>query len=209
MSTSIASWQRIWKELGASSVDDNLYHRLMACWNETHRRYHTLQHLSELLASFAAVRHHAQRPAEVELALWFHDAFYDPRRDDNELLSAQWARASVLQAGLPPDMADRVHGLVMATRHDAASEGTDAQLLVDIDLSILGADPVRFDESDRQIRDEYAHVPDEEFRLGRSRILSGFLARPRLYSTEHFHAALEQRARENLQRALARLTARA
>lgn len=205
MSASLASsWLRTWQELGAPAPE-GLYERLMGCWNENHRQYHTVQHLRECLAQFAAVRHEAKRPAEIELALWFHDAFYDPRRDDNELLSAKWARSSVLQAGLPEDVADRVHALVMATRHEAVPEDADAQLLIDVDLSILGAEAERFDQSDEQIRAEYAHVPDEEFRQGRKRILSGFLARPRLYSTEYFHAALEQRARDNLRRALARL----
>jgi predicted metal-dependent HD superfamily phosphohydrolase len=200
-----ASWLRMWQELGAKAVDEGLYERLMACWNESHRRYHTTHHLRECLQHFAEVRDQAQHPAEVELALWFHDAFYDPRRKDNELLSADWARQSVLQAGLPPEVGDRVHALVMATRHDAVPAQPDAQLLVDIDLAILGAEPKRFDESDQQIRAEYAHVPDQEFRVGRARILNSFLARPRLYSTPHFYAALEQRARANLRRAVARL----
>lgn len=201
-----ASWLRMWQELGAAAVDEGLYARLMASWNEAHRRYHTAQHLRVCLQHFAEVRNQAQRPAEVELALWFHDAIYDPRRKDNELLSADWACRSVLQAGLPPEVGDRVHALVMATCHDAAPTDADAQLLVDIDLAILGAEPERFDEFDQQIRAEYAHVPDEQFRTGRARILNGFLGRPRLYSTPHFCAALEQRARANLRRAVARLT---
>jgi predicted metal-dependent HD superfamily phosphohydrolase len=55
------------------------------------------------------------------------------------------------------------------------------------------------------VRAEYAHVPAADYCAGRRAILQGFLARPRLYSTEYFHARLEQRARENLCRALERL----
>jgi predicted metal-dependent HD superfamily phosphohydrolase len=205
MSVDLSSWRAVWQELGARSADEALYEELIACWSETHRRYHTLQHLRECMARFDPVRGMARCPAEVELGLWFHDAFYDPRRSDNEERSADWARESVLRAGLPAEVAERVHALVMATRHEAAPSDPDAQLLVDVDLSILGADAARFDESDRQIREEYAHVPEEEFRAGRRRILGEFLARPRLYSTERFYSALEARARENLQRALARL----
>jgi predicted metal-dependent HD superfamily phosphohydrolase len=93
----------------------------------------------------------------------------------------------------------------MATGHHAVPTDPDAQLLVDIDLWILGADPRRFDESDAQVRQEYAHVPDRQFREGRSRVLRRFLDRPRLYSTDRFHSTLETRARENLRRALERL----
>jgi predicted metal-dependent HD superfamily phosphohydrolase len=205
MSTSLRSWLKPWHELGAHAADEVLYERLIAGWSEEHRRYHTLQHLRECLAQFEAARSSAQRPGEIELALWFHDAFYDPRRADNEERSAHWARVSVLQAGLSAETADRVQSLVMATRHATSPADTDAQLLVDIDLAILGAEPERFDEYDAQIRAEYAHVLDEEFREGRRRILNGFLARPRLYCTRHFYSMLEARARENLHRAVARL----
>jgi predicted metal-dependent HD superfamily phosphohydrolase len=77
--------------------------------------------------------------------------------------------------------------------------------MVDIDLSILGAEAARFGESDEQIRREYAHVGEDDWRTGRRRVLRGFLDRPRLYGTERFHSMLEQRARDNLARALERL----
>ena len=200
------TWRLAWEELGAHA-DHDLYLKLKAAWNEPHRHYHTLTHLSECIHHFEAIRPLAKRPAEIMLALWFHDAVYDPARKDNEQRSAQWARDSVLAAGLPAETAGRIHSLVMATQHDVAvATDIDSQLLVDIDLSILGAEPARFDESSEQIRQEYAHVPEVEYRSGRSTVLGGFLARPRLYHTAHFHDLLEERARENLRRALERLS---
>lgn len=198
-------WQRSWRELGRPAADETLFRRLVDCWSEPHRHYHTPQHLSECLDLFERVRRNARRPAEIELALWFHDAFYDPTRNDNEERSARWARDSMLEAGLPAETADRLHALVMATRHEAAPEDADAQLLVDVDLAILGSDAKRFDESDEQIRREYAHVPEDEYRAGRRRVLGEFLARPRLYSTDYFYSRYERQARENLARTLARL----
>ncbi len=76
---------------------------------------------------------------------------------------------------------------------------------MDVDLAILGSDAGRFHESDEQIRLEYAHVPEHEYRAGRRRVLGEFLARPRLYSTDYFYSRYERQARENLSRALARL----
>ena len=207
MTSGWPGWRDTWQELGVGSADERLYERLIACWAEPHRRYHTLHHLRECLDTFDEVRGQAQRPGEIGLALWFHDAFYDPRRPDNEERSAQWARDAVLKAGLVPDIADRVHALVMATRHEAVPDEPDARLLVDVDLASLGADASRFDNDDQQIRAEYAHVPETEYRAGRCRVLGNFLARPRLYSTDYFHAALEDRARDNLRRAIARLSA--
>jgi predicted metal-dependent HD superfamily phosphohydrolase len=202
----LANWQRLWGELGATAANGGLMNQLVAAWGEGHRRYHTLQHLRECLAHFEAASMLARRPAEVELAIWFHDAVYDARRDDNEERSADWARDSVIAAGCDAQVAERVHALVMATRsHEAVGDDPDTRLLLDIDLAILGAAPARFDEYERQVRLEYAHVDDEAWRNGRARVLRGFLERPRLYVTDAFRDALEVRARENLARSLAGL----
>lgn len=204
MSVTLAGWQRVWEELGAQGNQQALFNQLIASYSERHRHYHTLQHLRECLQSLEAARTLAQRPAEVELALWFHDAVYDVHRDDNEERSAEWAAMAVRNAGLQDAVAQRVHALVMATKHKALPAGIDAQVLVDVDLAILGAAEARFDESDMQIRREYAHVPEATFREGRCRVLRSFLERPRLYATEAFHQALEERARRNLARAIRR-----
>jgi predicted metal-dependent HD superfamily phosphohydrolase len=95
----------------------------------------------------------------------------------------------------------------MATRHTAVPGGTDAGILVDIDLSILGAAPERFDQYERQVREEYAWVPDFLFRRERKAILKEFLARPRIFSTTHFRDRYEQQARSNIERSLERLDA--
>ena len=208
MTPSPDAWGRAWRDLGAETVDPSLHGTLLACWREPHRHYHTEQHLRECLEQLDAARDDAERPAEVALALWFHDAIYDPQAVDNERRSAEWARQSVLRAGLPDAVAQRIASLVLATQHGAISPGPDpdAELLLDIDLSILGAPPVRFDEYERQVRAEYAHLDEASWRAGRARVLQAFLNRPRLYATERFHAAREAQARANLAQSLGRLS---
>lgn len=201
-------WRRLWGELGAREIPLGLFNQLVAAYSQPHRRYHTLQHLRECLDHFDAAASLARRPAEVELALWFHDAVYDPARDDNEALSAGWAARSMEAAGCDAAAASRVRELVLATHGHAETDDPDTALLLDIDLAILGTAPERFAEYERQVRAEYAHVPDEDFRVGRERVLAGFLARPRLYLTEPYRAALEERARANLAASLAALRAR-
>ena len=200
MDTFLTSWQRAWTGIGAVGEGGTLFAQLMAAYAEPQRHYHTQQHLGECLSAFDAARALAERPDEVELALWFHDAIYDIKGHDNEQRSADWARTALVDAGVVADIADRVHALVMATRHTAVPSGRDEQLLVDIDLSILGAERPRFDEYEQQIRKEYAYVPGFLFRRKRREILKGFLDRPAIYSTPHFHASLEAKARDNLQR---------
>jgi predicted metal-dependent HD superfamily phosphohydrolase len=206
MTISGESWRRLWTELEADTIDGGVFNQLVAAYSERHRHYHTLQHLRECLAHCDAAASLALRPAEVELALWFHDAIYDPQRADNEERSAEWAWRSILAAGCAEEVAQRVQSMVLATRaHEASGGITDTQLLLDIDLAILGAAPARFAEYGNQIRAEYAHVPDDEFRTRRAQVLSAFLWRPRIYTTGAFHDALEHRARENLAMALAEL----
>jgi predicted metal-dependent HD superfamily phosphohydrolase len=178
----------------------------MAAYAEPHRRYHTTQHLQELFALVDALHGVPGTTAELELALWFHDASYDPRRTDNEEQSAAWARSELLNAGLSLERVQQVSELILATKHaDSPASGTEAQLLVDIDLSILGARAERFAEYEQQVREEYSWVPELSFRSARRDLLARFLARPTLYATDACRVRFEHQARLNLTAALAAL----
>ena len=199
------AWQSTWRRLGLKAPQDDLLARLVARWAEPHRKYHTLQHLRECLALFEGDHALAAYPGEVAIALWFHDAIYDTSRHDNEALSAAWACQVLLQAGASAEAIERVHALIMATRHSQVPATADEQLLVDIDLAILGAAPARFDDYERQIRAEYGFVPEAVFRARRGEILRGFLARPALFSTPTYVARFESVARANLAEAITAL----
>lgn len=203
--TSLAAWSAVWTRLGLASPDEALYGQLLVCYAQPHRRYHTRQHLDECFVHLAQVRQWAERPDEIEIALWFHDAVYDTSRHDNEEKSADWARTAVLSEGIAADVADRIHALVMATRHHAQPIGHDTALLIDIDLGILGAAPDRFAEYEAQVRQEYAWVPAWVYRRERRKVLQGFLNRPCIYVTPHFQAVYEAQARDNLRHSLAAL----
>jgi len=198
----ISRWNRLWSALGAAYADETLFRNITSKYNEPHRKYHTLRHLEECLSHLDEVQHLAVRPAEIELALWFHDAIYDVRRHDNEELSAEWARASAEAASLPAEVCDRVHDLVLVTRHNADPKSADEAILTDIDLSILGAAPQRFDEYETSIREEYNWVPRLVFDFKRRSILDGFRRRGPLFRTVHFAERFGLQARENLERSL-------
>ncbi|MBW8778412.1 MAG: N-methyl-D-aspartate receptor NMDAR2C subunit [Burkholderiales bacterium] len=200
-----SQWETAWHDLGLPVPASHVLAALLSRWAEPHRKYHTLQHLEECLALFESERSLAEHPGEVAIALWFHDAVYDTSRHDNESASAQWARQVLLEAGADVVVADRVHGLIMATRHSEVPSTPDARLLVDIDLAILGGEPARFAEYERQIRDEYGFVPEPVFRDKRAQILRGFLQRPAIFATPAFAGRFGQRARANLARAIAQL----
>ncbi len=182
-----------------------LLQQLWDRYTEPDRAYHNVLHISETYSALAECRERVERWQEVELALWFHDAVYDTHRHDNEERSAAWARAELLTGGAEDDVAARVHALVLATKHNAPPDGNDARLLVDADLSILAAPPDRFATYERQIRKEYAWVPDREFREARERFLRGMLARPSIYSDSAMRERHEAHARRNIEESLRRV----
>ena len=202
---SLERWQYAWRELGAATGSDDLYDQLVACYSEPHRKYHTIQHLNECLTHLESVCSLANHPDEVEMALWFHDAIYDTSRKDNEKRSAEWARDSVLAVGVSREKADRIYELIMATMHNAAPSGKDAEVLIDIDLGILGAEASRFDDYEVQVREEYSWVPESLYRAARRKVLEQFVSREWIYSTEPFRNKYEAQARDNIARSLARL----
>ena len=99
-------------------------------------------------------------------------------------------------------VAVRVLSLVLATKHSVKPEFADEQLIVDVDLSVFASSVERFAEYESQIRAEYSFVDPEVFRTKRREILLGFLSRPRIFFTDHFHRTSEQRARKNIQSAI-------
>lgn len=195
------AWQRAWKATGLLPPANAMLEAVLAAYAEPQRHYHTQQHLGECLALLETARHMAHHPGEVELALWFHDAVYDPQGKGNEARSADWACRALAEAGGEVVVQERVRTLIMATCHDAVPLDQDACLLVDIDLGILGAEEKRFAEYDRQVRAEYRWVPGWLYRRKRKEVLTGFLDRASIYSTDHFRDRFEAQARLNLRQA--------
>jgi predicted metal-dependent HD superfamily phosphohydrolase len=199
-------WREAWSLLGVGTPEAGVLNALLASYGDPARSYHTLQHLEECFMRWSEAQSLATRAGEVLVALWFHDAVYDTHATDNEQKSAEWAVEVIGTAGGSVPQSERVRDLILATRHAASPSPGDAALIVDIDLSILGAPAARFDEYEEQVRREYAWVPEPVFKATRARILAEFLARPSIFTTAHFATRYETAARENLSRSLARLT---
>src|SRR5579871_1864276 len=194
-------WQQLWLTIRANGDALAWYDRLRSTYAAPGRCYHGQQHVVDCLAEFDAARGLAKQPEEVELALWFHDAIYDATAADNEERSAALAKECLEWAGRA-DLGRTVAALVMATKLHNATAGTDAALVVDVDLSILGQDERRFAEYEAGIRAEYSWVAQKVFNAKRAEILQGFLKRQRIYATEHFWRKYEVQARRNLERAI-------
>ncbi|MGH3356507.1 MAG: HD domain-containing protein [Nocardioidaceae bacterium] len=187
---------------------DELRARLAGRYREPHRRYHDLRHLQEVLQTVDELSPAAEDVEAVRWAAWFHDAVYDVRRDDNEERSAVLAEAELSARGCAAVLVAEVARLVRLTRHHRTDDGdANGSVLCDADLRILAADPWRHAEYVLDVRAEYSHVRDEDFRAGRTAILRALLDADRIYRTESAHARWEHRARSNIRAELDELEA--
>lgn len=196
MRTSHDHWTPLWHRLGAAGDSPTWHARLSAAYAEPQRAYHTLQHLDECLRIFDEAKADGlmTRPDIVEMALWFHDAVYDPKSSENEALSSQMA----VEALGDTELAREVARMIMVTKSHTPDDGLDDAWIIDIDLAIFAQATERVLEYERQIRQEYDWVPEEVYREKRMEILRRFLERERIYQTEWARHRFESNARENI-----------
>jgi predicted metal-dependent HD superfamily phosphohydrolase len=173
---------------------------LVAAYLQPARQYHTLEHIAQLLRQLEEHGDAVLDRDAVALAIMFHDAVYDPVRQDNELQSAALAQARLTSLACEEALVAKVVRFIKATQHGQAFDigDPDLALLLDLDLSTLAAAAKDYSDYAKAIRREFAHVPDALYRRGRRQILEGFLARERIYRTEPLRALWEERARANI-----------
>ncbi|GAA0482809.1 hypothetical protein Ade02nite_66120 [Paractinoplanes deccanensis] len=197
---------------GATAADDDLDAAggyLLTRWSEPQRHYHTVAHLTAVLAVVDRHAELAPHPERVRLAAWMHDAVYDPRAlgDANERDSAEFAAGLLVTLGVPEEAAAEVARLVGLTAGHATEENDlDGELLCDADLAVLAGDDQAYAAYTAAIRDEYAHVPDDDFRAGRAQVLKALLELPSIYRLAPLREQWEARARANLEREFTSLT---
>ncbi|WUH93021.1 hypothetical protein OG900_24830 [Streptomyces sp. NBC_00433] len=202
----LAEWNELLRRCqGAAAGPDDApdpapYGReLLERWGEPQRRYHTVDHLSDVLARATELTAYADDPDTVALAVWFHDAVYRPDRSENEQRSADLARRALAEAGVDADRTSEVVRLVLLTvTHDPAPGDADGEVLCDADLAVLAGDPASYAAYAAAVRDEYAFVPDADFRSGRAAVLRQLLDLPHLFRTPYGQQHWERTARRNL-----------
>lgn len=176
-------------------------------YSEPHRHYHTLEHVVSMLRLYREMveRGHFVADEAIELAIWYHDAVYDPQRSDNEERSV-WLLEEVGKDGeLGDDGEDvaRACEMVLATKdHGKADADPATALFLDLDLAVLGSSPSEYARYQEGIRLEYRHLDSEAYVRGRTAVVERFLSRLGIFHTSVFADRFEARARENLEREL-------
>ena len=184
-----------------ASLADLAFEEISRHYASPGRFYHTLDHIRDVVDRVETHAAHTRNLNAVKLAAWLHDVIYDSRASDNEELSAAYAQELCKKLSIPDG--PLVASLILKTKTHDAGNDPDAQVLTDADLAILGTSDWAYRDYADKIRQEYAWVPENDYRLGRTRALQRFLARPKIF---HLLEDLEEPARRNTMAEITRLT---
>ncbi|OGP92616.1 MAG: hypothetical protein A2Z19_07630 [Deltaproteobacteria bacterium RBG_16_54_18] len=194
----LSRWDNLFNRIGCNKNPEEQFHRLVKAYSEKHRAYHNLNHIEQCLNEFDQLKYYLDLPDLVEIAIWYHDAIYNTRSDRNEEESALIAENELNSLGIIEEPIKTVHDLILSTKHNDEPKNSDSKYLIDIDLSILGANTNIFQEYEKNIRKEFKWVPKYLFQKKRGEVLKSFLRRKHIFYTELFRKKYEYQARINI-----------
>jgi predicted metal-dependent HD superfamily phosphohydrolase len=200
------AWETLCSRYSAdTALVTQLWEELEQAYTSKGRYYHTLDHLAYMLQLAEEHKPNARRNDLLRFAIFYHDIVYSSTRSDNEEKSAAIAEKHLARLGLGSADIAFVKEMILATKvHQQQSDDT-LNLLLDLDLAILGADDEKYEAYSQAVRQEYGLYPDIIYKPGRRKVLQHFLDQPNIYKTSIFKQKYEAKARLNLQRELKRL----
>ena len=155
------------------ALADRTFEDVCKHYAEPGRFYHTLDHVQAMLETVESIGSYARNLNAVKLATWLHDVIYDSRASDNEERSADYAERLCEEFSIPDGRL--VASLILKTKTHDAGDDPDAQVLLDADLAILGASEPVYRAYAEKIRQEYAWVPEPDYRQGQTASLAEVL----------------------------------
>lgn len=213
--TAILCWQELEHCHKTSALE-----ALKSGYSSPQRVYHGWEHIEDLLRKLEVFHSLASRLDLIKSTVFWHDAVYQFHHDDGTLRPdsenvADSARLFLQYSEHTSVERDAIEDMIMATAEHMGElhsspeyypgYSKDRDLLLDLDLSGLGASWNHFCRMEEKIRREFAWVAEEDFRKGRGDILKKLLAKPSLYRRGETYALWEQSARSNLARRMAEL----
>jgi len=212
-------WEALWcyerLDAAARAHAEQWFARLTgtSSYGGADRHYHNLDHLVHGLCEIRVWAANTQAdPADADIvkqAFWFHDAEYGhgAQTPSNEEASAQlW-----FSSGLAQNMDDAAQ-LIRSTDHfqEASISHRLKDIMLGVDLAILGQDDEVYGNYADAIRREYLHLPDAEYRQQRGGALAHLCRKAQagqLFADAWFADQYNERAIANMQREMAVLAA--
>jgi predicted metal-dependent HD superfamily phosphohydrolase len=149
------------------------YNVLLAMWNESHRAYHTQNHLLDLIEQIDENKSQYQSQKDYDkmiLCALFHDCVYDPMRNDNEEKSAEFFLNCCQEKN--QDILD-IKQMILDTKTHEATTPLSEKFNV-LDMNIVERDFNQLLEWEKGIREEYKAYGDM-YKMGRIQFLESLL----------------------------------
>ena len=213
----LPAYVRSVRALGASAPVEDIGQSgkaLIEMWSSPDRHFHNLKHAINMLARVDELADESHDPDMIRMATWYHGCVFSSaseqtyRRNggEDEVASAAYAAGDLHGLGLPDATVDRICALILNLKHHSLPHNDiDALALNDADLGTLAVEPQQYKRYRRMVREEYAHIPVEDYLRARLTIITRLLDREMLFSSP-LGQRWERPARQNLQAEKQRLT---
>jgi len=180
------------------------------CWSEIEKRYsgkkrfyHNLTHLEHMLLELKFIKEQAVDLDSILFSVYYHDIVYDASKSNNEEESAKFLEKALRNTSF--EKVEECKNQIIATQKHENSDDMDVNILLDIDMAILGQSWDVYEAYCQKIRKEYSIYPDFLYKKGRKKALKSFLEQKRIFKTDFFNEKYENTARENISKELATL----
>uniref|UniRef100_A0A0R3RGG7 DUF1524 domain-containing protein n=1 Tax=Elaeophora elaphi TaxID=1147741 RepID=A0A0R3RGG7_9BILA len=212
-SLEVALFER-WNNLAsglASDVKEKWWKHLSNIYND--RAFHNLKHLNDMFLLFDEYKHKLQEPTATAFAIFFLHAVYDPKHSNNAEQSAELLQQFLAEATTIDPENYSATLILKSGKHctdahlttDAYGE-EDIHFLLDFDVAFLGVGHVEYDVHCSNIRKEYDHLNDEEYRRQKLKVLKLFMRIPNIYATQELRERFEAQARLNVTKEIEELS---
>jgi len=188
---------------------DDIFYKTQ-CWDEIveqysakSRYYHNLNHLENMFSELDSVKFMVGDLDTTLFAIYYHDIIYKSTKSDNEHRSALFFKERISKTNFKE--IEKCCLQIEATKHHKKTKDVDTNILLDIDLSILGMDEMVYKEYCLNVRKEYQIYPDLMYYKGRKKVLKNMLDKRSIYACDYFITKYESKARENINNELKKI----
>ena len=147
---------------------------ILSMWNESHRSYHNLNHLNDLISQ---INENKSKYSEKEyekliLTALFHDVVYDPASQTNEEDSANFLIKCAVDKK-NSDILDVKQMILDTKTHNSTTNLSES--FNKYDMNIVERDFDQLLEWEKGISEEYSIYSKEEYKEGRLKFLESLL----------------------------------
>lgn len=147
---------------------------LLSMWNESHRAYHTLNHLNDLIDQINENKSYFSEKDYEKLVITslFHDCIYDPTKSNNEEMSAEFFENCCIDKS-NKDIQEIKQMIIDTKTHQPTTKLSEA--FSKYDMSIVERDFNQLLEWEKGISQEFSVYPKEQYKEGRLKFLESLL----------------------------------